>query len=94
MVRMVVCVLLAFLFASPFCCWSAYVVSVCFLGVRGGCFCMLACFLSLVCVCVHRRRVQRCSPPRPPLLLVFFLPAACFLRTHDGSGIVGADGVG
>ena len=55
-------------------------MSVCFLGARG----WAAFFLSLVCV--HRRQVRRCSLPRPPLLFVFFLPAACFLRTRDGSG--------
>ena len=47
-----------------------------FLGCASvGCFCMLACFISLVCV--HRRQVRRCSLPRPPLLFVFF--ACCLL---------------
>ena len=71
-------------------CWSASVVSVCSWVCVGGCCCMLACFMSLVCV--RRRQVRRCSLPRPPPLLFFcFLLTACFSRTRDGSGWVGAD---
>ena len=59
-----------------------------FLGcARVGCFCMLACFSSLVCV--HRQQVRRCSLPRPSLRLsCFCLPAACLLRARDGSGVL------
>ena len=58
----------------------------------GGLFFLYACLLPFSRVCSSSTGAALLSPSSASPLCVC-LPAACFLRTRDGSGFFGADGV-